>query len=122
MKQETRLPKDKYDVLMPILTSWTNTRKVAKRKLLSLIEKLSFAGKVVCTGRIFLRRLIDLSKTARKLHYHITLNAETKADINWWLEFLPHWNGIFPDPTWVNAESMQLFTDASATLGYGCFF
>ena len=124
VKQEIRLPKDKFDDLMSILTSWTHTRKVTKHKLLSLIGKLSFAAKVVRPGRIFLRRLIDLSKTAKKLHHHITLNAEAKADINWWLELLPHWNGsgIFPNPNWVNAESMQLFTDASATLGYGCFF
>ena len=108
---------------MSILTFWTNTRKVAKRKLLSLVGKLSFAAKVVRPGRIFLRRLIDLSKAAKKLHHHSALNARAKAGIYWWPEFLPHWNGIgiSPDPTWVNAESMQLFTDASATLGYGCF-
>ena len=94
----------------------THTRKVTKRKLLSLIGKLSFA--VVWPGRIFLRRLIDLSKTAKKLHHHITLNAGAKDDINWWLEFLPHWNGsgIFPDSNWMNEESMQLFTDASPTV------
>ena len=106
VKQEIRLPKDKFDDLN------------------DNFGKLSFAAKVVRPGRIFLRRLIDLSKTAKKLHHHIRLNAGAKAYINWWLEFLPHWNGsgIFPDPNWVNAESMQLFTDASATLGYGCFF
>ena len=99
VKQEIRLPKDKYDELMSILTSWTNTQKVTKHKLLSLT--VSFADKVVRPGRIFLRSLIDLSKTTRKLHHHITFNAGAKADINWWLEFLPHWNGIriFPDPT-----------------------
>ena len=39
VKQEVRLPKDKYG-LMSVLTSWTNTRKVTKCKLLSLIGKL----------------------------------------------------------------------------------
>ena len=65
VKQEIRLPKDKFDDLMSILTSCTHTQKVTKRKLLSLIGKLSFAAKVVRPGRIFLRCLIDLSKTAR---------------------------------------------------------
>ena len=82
------------------LTSWTNTRKVTKRKRLSLIHKLSFAAKVVRPYRIFPRRLIDLSKTAKKLHHHITFNAGAKADINWWLEFPPHWleSGSFQIP------------------------
>ena len=40
VKQEIRLCKDKYDDLMSILTSWTNARKVTKRKLLSPICKL----------------------------------------------------------------------------------
>ena len=61
---------------------------------MSLIGKLSFAAKIVHRGRIFLRCLIDLSKTAKKLHHYITLNVGANADINWWLEFLPHWNGI----------------------------
>ena len=73
VKQEIRLPKDKYDDLMSILTSWRNIWKVTEHKLLSLIGKLSFAAKVVWPGSIFLRRLTDLSKTAKKLHHHITL-------------------------------------------------
>ena len=82
VKQEIRLPKDKYyDDLISILTSWTNTRKVTKRKLWSLIDKLSFAAKVVRPDRIFLRRLIDFGKTAKKLHHHITLNAGTKLTL-----------------------------------------
>ena len=79
VKQEIRLPKNKFDDLMSILTSWTHTRKVTKHKLLSLISKLSFAAKVVQPGCTFLRCLIDLSKTAKRLHHHITLNARAKA-------------------------------------------
>ena len=74
---------------------------------------------MVCSGRLFLRRLIDLSITACKLHHHITLNAEARKDIQWWLDFLPTWNGIsiFPDDNWTPASDLLTFTDASSKIG-----
>ena len=51
--------------------------------MLSLIGKLSFASKVIPASRLFLRRLIDLSATAKHLHHHITLNKEAQAEIQW---------------------------------------
>lgn len=44
--------------------------------------------------RIFLQRLNDLSRSVPKLHHHIKLNASARADIKWWLDFQPSWNGI----------------------------
>ena len=73
-------------------------------------------------GRIFLRRIIDLSTSATHLHHHITLNAEARADITWWLSFLPDWNGvelIHGPPT--TSHSLQFFTDASS-LGFGAVY
>ena len=79
---------------------------------------------MVPAGRLFLRRLIDLSTTVRKLHHHISLNAEARADIRWWDSFLPSWNGVamFLDPEWTAADSLQLYTDASGSLGFGAYF
>ena len=79
---------------------------------------------MVPAGRLFLCRLIDLSTTVRKLHHHISLNAEARADIRWWDSFLPSWNGVamFLDPEWTAADSVQLYTDASGSLGFGAYF
>ena len=63
--------------------------KATKRDLLSLIGKLSFAAKDVPSGRLFLRRLIELSNMVSKLHHHIHLNVEVREDIIWWNRFLP---------------------------------
>ena len=117
-----RLPKDKLDRLMSLLGEWKNKKKCTKQELLSLIGLLSFASKVVKPGRIFLRRLIDLSTCVSKLHHHISLNSSAKADIAWWLEFLPTWNGIGifqSNPT--PAKDLFLFTDASGK-GLGGIF
>ena len=69
-----------------------------------------------------MRRLIDLSTTVHSLHHHISLNSEAMADIEWWLEFLPQWNGresIQSSP--INAFDMELSTDASG-LGIGASY
>ena len=122
--QQLRLPPDKLQEMTILIKSWLGKHKATKRDLLSLIGKLSFAAKVVPSGRLFLRRLIELSTTVSKLHHHIHLNVEAREDIIWWDRFLPSWNGvsIFLDPNWKDAETINLFTDASGTLGYGAYF
>ena len=122
--QQLRLPPAKLQEITAIIKCWLEKRSATKRELLSLIGKLSFASKVVPAGRLFLRRLIHLSTTVRRLHHRIHLNTDARADIEWWDHFLPSWNGIamFIAPEWKDAEAIHLFTDASGTLGFGAFF
>ena len=122
--RELHLPTAKLNDLLQELESWFGFRKTSKRRFLSLIGKLSFAAKVVPAGRLFLRRLINLSTTVSQLHHHITLNSQARADIQWWLQFLPEWNGkaMFLDTTWVSAPDLQFYTDASGGKGYGAYF
>ena len=69
-------------------------KKTTKRDLLSLIGFLSFACRVVKPGRMFLRRLIDLSTSVSSNNFFISINAEARLDLQWWQEFLPEWNGV----------------------------
>ena len=121
---ECSLPPDKLSELMSELQAWSSRKKCLKRELLSLIRKLNFACRIIPAGRIFLRRLLNLSTTARLPHHHISLNTEARRDIAWWLHFLPLWNGraIFPDPFWSRSPDLELFTDASGGLGFGVYF
>ena len=89
---------------------------------MSLIGHLSFAAKVVKPGRLFLRRLIDVSTSVTQLHHRIHLSAGARQDIEWWRAFLPTWNGVSylqDDP--VSSDDIHLFTDASG-LGIGGVF
>ena len=73
-------------------------------------------------GRIFLRRLIDLSGTVKKLHYHISVNKEARADILWWDKFIYDWNGVGIIQSMPSTfQEMNLFTDASMK-GLGGFY
>ncbi|KAL5515708.1 hypothetical protein EMCRGX_G000913 [Ephydatia muelleri] len=118
--QQLRLPPEKLQDISSLITSWLGKRKATKRELLPLIGKLA---KVVPAGCLFLRRLIQLSTTVRKLHHHIHLNPEARADLPWWNSFLPSWNGIsmFIAPEWKDEDSFQLYTDASGSFGFGVY-
>lgn len=121
-KMELRISQDRLEAVVTELKKWKNQTKAQKRGILSLIGKLSFVSRVVRSGRTFLRRMIDLSKKAKYLHHKIRLTKAFQADIDWWLEYLPKWNGVsaFYDDNWVSNVDIDLFTDASdkAVAGY----
>ena len=123
IRMGTSLPADKLCGLLVELQSLSSRKKCQKRDLLSMIGKLNFACRVIPAGHIFLRRLIDLSTTARLPHHHVTMNQEARQDIAWWFRFLPSWNGraIIPDPFWTKSADLELFTNASGALGYGIY-
>lgn len=117
------LPDEKLSDLIVLLTRWKLKKKCTKKSLLSLIGKLSFACKIIPSGRTFLRRLIDLSTTVTSLHHHISLNSEARLDIYWWAKYLPDWNGRYKilDPHVTICHDHNIFTDASGEIGFGIF-
>lgn len=124
MSMSLKLPAAKFEELLQEIEIWSTKRKCTKREILSLIGKLSFAAKVIPSGRTFLRRLIDLSTTVSKLTHHITINLQARLDIQWWAKYLPTWNGKYKilDSCSTFAHDMQIYTDASGELGFGIFF
>ena len=50
-----------------------------KRDLLSLIRAISHASKAVRAGRMFVRRLIDLSTVVKHLDYYVHISLSSKA-------------------------------------------
>ena len=117
------IPHDKYLELSTLLPTWLNRKNCTKKELLSLIGKLSFVCKVVRPGRMFLRRLISLSTTAKLLHHHISLNSNARADIQWWVNNMPHFNrkSIIPESFILTSRDIRLYTDAS-NMGFGAIY
>ena len=108
------ITQSRMDEIITELKSWQNCRVCTKRQLLSIIGKLSFAARVVRSGRTFLRRLIELSKSVKYLHYKIKLNRSARADLNWWIACLATHNGVNIFPTeWVDDDCEVLYSDAS---------
>ena len=116
------LPLDKLQKLKSNIITWHRRTSCTKKELLSLIGFLSFACKVVKPGRIFLRRLIDLSTSAVSLSSSIVVSEEARLDILWWRDFIDAWNGreMILTHTCTSAE-LGFYTDASS-LGMGAVF
>ena len=93
-KLEVWLPEDKMCRLGQLLSEWKQRHTCIKRELLSLLGILHHACQVVCPGCTFLRQMIELSKVIKHPHHHIRLNTEFRTDLEWWILFLPSWNGV----------------------------
>ena len=127
---ELCLPTDKLRALQHLLQSWFTHHVASRRELQSLVGQLqslvghlSFAAKVVPAGRTFTRRLIDACTSAHGSSPIVHLSSDALANIRWWQEFLPVWNGkaLMRDPEWSRSPDLELFTDAYG-LGFGGFF
>lgn len=57
-------------------------------------------------------------------HFRIRLSPEVKVDMLVWQTFLSGFSGrsFFLSDDWYDSHQLQLFTDASGTLGFGAIF
>ena len=117
------LPEDKLLKIKESLAKWRGFKACRKRDLLSLIGVLSHASKVVRASRIFLRKLIDLSTTARRLDHFIRLNEDARSDLEWWAQFVSSWNGVSLLSSVSNQPpDLTVTSDASGSWGCGAFW
>ena len=85
---------------------------------------LQFACKAVVPGRTFLQRMINLTRGVPSGFHHIWLNKEFFKDLTMWKAFLVGWNGcsFFLDTTVTPTSDLELYTDASVSVGFGGYF
>jgi hypothetical protein len=121
VRKEARLPKDKLDKCRQEIRFLLGCKKATLKQVQSVIGLLNFACQVVLPGRPFLRRLINATIGVKAPHHFVKLNKGIKRDLEVWLNFLDSFNGrcFLADSLLSSATQWQLFTDASATVGYG---
>ena len=92
--------------------------------LQSLIGYLNFCCNVVPPGRCFLRRLIDKTRNVRNQAHRVTLNRESRQDLQAWKIFVEHFNGknLITVKHWKTIQSLHLYTDAAGAFGFGVIF
>ena len=124
-KLEIRLPPDKLARLKAALQNWRSRKACKKRELLSLIGSLSHACKAVRAGRPFLRRLIEVSTSAKQLNHFVRLKDSARSDIEWWHQYCSSWNGtaMMVTVNKVNPEcDITIVSDASGSWGCGAIY
>jgi hypothetical protein len=75
-----------------LLEDMLSRKSVPFRSLEKLVGKLSFVAQIISGGRTFLRRLFDAYPRSRR--GKITITNSMRADLKWWHQFLPIWNGL----------------------------
>ncbi len=103
---DPRMSQERQYQILYELKIMSHVKIVTKKKVLSLIGKLSFVTKVVSSGHTFLRHLINLAKSVKYLHYQVKMGVQVRRDIAWWIEYVTDHNGrcMFPLP-WVTAKN-----------------
>ena len=121
---EARLPDEKLVKCRVLISEFLTCKKVTLKAIQSLTGLLNFACSVVVPGRAFLRRLIDLTIGVRAPHFLIRLSREVKEDLRVWQTFLSGFNGrsFFLSDAWCTSTQLELYTDASGSLGFGAIF
>ena len=124
VQKVARLPNDKVDRCLSLLSEFLQRKKGHFKRVATLCGTLNFACQVVVPGRAFLRRMFDLCKGLRKPHHRIKLSRAVKEDLKVWKEFLVNFNGkcFFLEDRFISADLLQLYTDASGSMGYGAVF
>ena len=120
--QTLSLPHSRLREIINTLKAWSKRTTFTLRDLQQLHGVLSFASKCIPASRLFTRRLVQ--ELRMKFTGSRPVTKSMQLDIQWWLTFLPKWNGTasFLQPNWDHPEVMQLYTDASRTHGFGAFY
>ena len=98
------------------------SKKVTLNQLQKVCGFLNFLGRCVIPSRAFTRRLYAYTANDKlKLHHHIRVNAEMKADLAMWLTFLKH-PSVFCRPfldfsTFLVADEIDMYSNASGKIG-----
>jgi len=123
---QVALPADKLVTYRDMVQDTLLRGKITVKELQSLIGKLQFATCAISGGRLYLRQLYDLLSPlplSPKPYWHVRITNPARKDLEMWLSFLTHFNGIsiIRQPSVVESNSLNLFTDAS-DFGYGACY
>ena len=95
--------------------AWLGKQWYDRTQLESLIGKLQFVAACVRPGRVFISRLLNILREMPQGSVR-TVSDQIRADVRWWLKFLPTFNGVAV--TWMDQMLHQdsvISSDASMT-------
>ena len=119
------VPAFRVSELQQELQKWLCKTSFSRPELQQLLGKLSFVSACVRPGRAFMCRLLNALRSchSRPKSASFPVTDELHSDIDWWLFFLSHFNGVSVIPSDVVISNPELFaTDACLTgCGAVCF-
>ena len=96
----------------------------SKRDLLSLFGHINFAMRIIPQGRSFVSRLLVLANSVQNLRDTVVSDEGCCLGLRFWALLYDEWNGIsfFYNDFVESLDSLQLFTDAAPSVGFGGFY
>ena len=82
------IPQSKLDEIRNIIQKVLPRKTITRRKLESVIGKLSYKADCIRSARRFIARFLELLRSVKRKNHHINLNAEAKKDLRWFLKFM----------------------------------
>ena len=110
------IPQEKILETLDLCRLYLTKKFITKKQLQSLLGKLLYIHRCVAPARIFVNRLLNVLRSATG---RIKLCNETKKDLNWFVQFLCHFNGtvLFEEAK----PKLEVFLDACLT-GLGAYW
>ena len=124
VKMQVQVPKGKVQALCEHIHQSLSKKKITLRSVQSLVGSLNFVCRAISPGRAFMGRLIALTRGLTKPHHRVRFTTGARLDLLMWLRFLADFNGVsaFLGSNWESSNSLSLFTDAAAAIGFGAYF
>ena len=113
------IPDNKISDLLALIQQILQMSSISRHRLQSILGLMSFITACFRPNRIIMSALLNGLRGLPR-HGHLSISAEIHSDLEWWLNFLPWYNGIslIPPPSYT---PNILVTDACAN-GAGGYF
>ena len=124
--QRILIPSHKVAQALLMIRNLISRKRTTLRHMQKLCGFLNFLCKAIVPGRPFVRHFYNATKGLTQPHHHLYLTKQIKDDLRMWESFCQH-PAIFARPFFqmdsnVASLDLDLFTDASTTLGCGGYF
>jgi hypothetical protein len=116
---QLRLPADKVCKALTLLSALQGKTSCRLSEVRTVAGYLSHCSQVVRGGRVFLRRIWDLTLKASHSSHWVYVDAESRRDVDWWLRNLQRFNGQHVIVSSVPVKWQNFQTDASTTAARG---
>ena len=110
-----------------MLEEMLRVKRTKVKAVQKLAGTLNFLCRAIVPGRTFIRRLYDVIGNLPQ-HYHVNVSSQIKKDLRMWVQFLTTLQGnanvyrSFHEKEMLLDTSINFYTDASGTIGIGCFY
>ena len=113
------IPQSKLDEIRNIIQQLLSRKTITRRKLESVIGKLSYIADCIRSARLFIARLLELLHSVKSKSHHLNLNSEAKKDLVWLLKFMDRFNGrtAILEDDWCSPD--EIMASDSTLVGIG---